>query len=134
MYQLCTGWTKKAPGTIVFSRFPGNCLSFKLGKSMGVSKHFCLLFVLFMPTFHFNYTYYFDLLIFCCQNVAIYFLHILQNEKLLFHFSCNIFSKLRKTNSCASLVYKFTLYLFPYEFTLFSSIIPIAFPLSVTHL
>lgn len=43
----------------------------KLGKFVDVSKHLCLVFVLFMPTFYFIYTYYFDLLIFCCQYVAI---------------------------------------------------------------
>lgn len=44
--------------------------SFPLSKFMGVSKHFYLVFVLFKHIFYFIYTYYFDLPIFCCHNVA----------------------------------------------------------------
>lgn len=57
-------------------------LLFKLGKFIGISKHFYLVFVLFMPTFYFIYTYYFDLLIFCCQNVAI-IIHSVNSKYLL---------------------------------------------------
>ena len=43
---------------------------FKLGKSKGVSKHICLVFICFLPVFYLCYIYYFGSLIFCCQFVA----------------------------------------------------------------
>ena len=43
----------------------------KLGKSKDIFKHFCLVFIFFLPLFYLCYTYYFGSLIFCCQFVAI---------------------------------------------------------------
>ncbi|MCR2018646.1 hypothetical protein NSB04_02650, partial [Blautia pseudococcoides] len=63
----------KSPQTRIVARFVGLIFLFELGKFIDVSKHFCLVSMLFMPTFYFIYTYYFDLLIFCCQYVAIPF-------------------------------------------------------------
>ena len=44
---------------------------FQLVNFIAVSKHFCLSFVSFLPIFYLNYIYYFGLLIFCCQIVAV---------------------------------------------------------------
>lgn len=43
----------------------------KLGKFIIILKYFCLSFISFLPIFYLNYIYYFGLLIFCCQIVAI---------------------------------------------------------------
>lgn len=86
-YQIEPQNTSNAP----FMRVLRILFLFKLGKFIGASKHFCLVFVLFMPTFYFIYTYYFDLLIFCCQNVATnfvkfykYLVLFILNQVLLF--------------------------------------------------
>lgn len=42
----------------------------ELGKFTLHLKLSCLIFAVKIPIFYFNYTIYFDLLIFCCQNVA----------------------------------------------------------------
>lgn len=42
----------------------------EFGKSIAILKHFSLSSISFLPTFYLNYTYYFGLLIFCCQIVA----------------------------------------------------------------
>ena len=42
----------------------------ELGKFTLCSKLFCLIFTVKIPIFYFIYTIYFDLLIFCSQNVA----------------------------------------------------------------
>ena len=43
---------------------------FPLGKLLFYVKLFCLGFATKMPIFYFNYIFYFGLLIFCCQSVA----------------------------------------------------------------
>ena len=43
----------------------------KLGKSKDVIERIYLTFISFLPLFYFCYIYYFGLLIFCCQFVAI---------------------------------------------------------------
>ena len=47
------------------------CLLFKLSKSLLWLKLFCLSFIWNLPIFYFICRFYFGLLIFCCQNVAI---------------------------------------------------------------
>lgn len=76
------------------SGFPALCLLFKLGKFIYLSKHFCLVFVLFMPTFYFIYTYYFDLLIFCCQYVAADFLKFYKHHMLFILNQVLLFSSI----------------------------------------
>ena len=49
----------------------GSAYLFKLGKFIIILKYFCLSFISFLPIFYLNYIYYFGLLIFCCQIVAI---------------------------------------------------------------
>ena len=59
----------------------------KLGKSKDILKYICLSFMSFLPLFYLCYIYYFGLLIFCCQNVAMIesILTLLINQVLLSH-------------------------------------------------
>ena len=52
-------------------RAPVVFLLFKLGKLSFYLKLFCLSFIQNLPIFYFIYIFYFGLLIFCCQSVAI---------------------------------------------------------------
>ncbi|GFI57256.1 hypothetical protein IMSAG025_00695 [Muribaculaceae bacterium] len=47
-------------------------ISFELGVFFVVLNYFCLSFVQIHTYFYINYIIYYDLLIFCCQNVAIF--------------------------------------------------------------
>ena len=47
-----------------------NMQLFPLGVFIVALKYICLSFATITPDFYFNYIDYFDLLIFCCQNVA----------------------------------------------------------------
>ena len=58
-------------------------LLFKLGKSLPYLKLFCLSFIWNLPIFYFICTFYFGLLIFCCQSVATNLLYQSQQIKQL---------------------------------------------------
>ena len=70
-YQSIYQSKKKSPGTPCFRASQDLQLLLKLGKSKDDFKHICLVFICFLPLFYLCYIYYFGLLIFCCQFVAI---------------------------------------------------------------
>ena len=62
---------RKSPINGLFTPFMKLCLLLKLGKLLSWLKLFCLSFVENLPIFYLICTFYFGLLIFCCQSVAI---------------------------------------------------------------
>ena len=52
--------------------FPAFCLLFELGVSFVILNYICLSFMQIHAYFYINYIIYYGLLIFCCQNVAIF--------------------------------------------------------------
>ena len=69
-YRLLGIMTDKHEENLPFKIVYVKMFLLELGLSTGVIKYICLVFMDFHAVFYFYYIYYFDLLIFCCQNVA----------------------------------------------------------------
>ncbi len=71
---------KKSSRTLIFQYLRGFYFSLELGVFLVSLNFICLSFVQIHACFYCNYIIYYGLLIFCCQNVFIYF------NKLLFEY------------------------------------------------
>ena len=72
--------------------FPDFRHLFKLGVSFAVLNYICLVLMQIHAYFYFNYICYSGLLIFCCQNVAIFILSI---HKILYYLFLKAISPIK---------------------------------------
>lgn len=83
---------KEAAGILSYSQFRFFVyftFLFKLGKLQIYLKLFYLSFIYNLPIFYSIYTFYFGLLIFCCQSVAMNFLYQIYRSKDIKYESCS---------------------------------------------